>query len=48
MDWQIIKEDKTPLYQVIMKYIMQEIQSGQLLPGEKLPSERRLDRKSVV
>lgn len=42
MDWQIIKEDKTPLYQVIMKYIMQQIQSGQLLPGEKLPSERRL------
>ena len=42
MDWQIIREDKTPLYQVIMKYIMQQIQSGQLLPGEKLPSERRL------
>lgn len=47
MDWQIIREDKIPLYQVIMKYIMQQIQSGQLLPGEKLPSERRLAKDAL-
>lgn len=42
MDWQIVKEKQVPIYQGIMKYIMQHIQIGQLLPGEKLPSERRL------
>ena len=42
MDWKIVKENKVPIYLSIMRYIMQQIQTGQLLPGEKLPSERKL------
>lgn len=42
MDWKIVKENKVPIYLGIMRYIMQQIQTGQLLPGEKLPSERKL------
>lgn len=33
---------KAPIYQSIIKHITQNIQSGQLLPGQKLPSERKL------
>ncbi|GAX47688.1 aminotransferase-like domain-containing protein [Pseudolactococcus reticulitermitis] len=42
MNWHIEKTPKTPIYQSIMKHITQNIQNGQLLPGEKLPSERKL------
>lgn len=42
MDWHIDKVKQVPLYQGIMRHIIQQIQTGQLLPGEKLPSERKL------
>jgi DNA-binding transcriptional MocR family regulator len=42
MKWELIREPKTPLYQSIMKLITQNIQNGLLLPGEKLPAERKL------
>ncbi len=42
MNWDIERTPKTPVYQSIMKHITQNIQNGQLLPGQKLPSERKL------
>ena len=42
MNWDIERAPKIPIYQLIMKHITQSIQNGQLLPGEKLPSERKL------
>lgn len=42
MNWDIERTPKTPIYQSIMKHITQNIQNGQLLPGQKLPSERKL------
>lgn len=42
MNWDIERTQKTPIYQSIMKHITQNIQNGQLLPGQKLPSERKL------
>ena len=42
MNWDIERAPKIPIYQLIMKHITQSIENGQLLPGEKLPSERKL------
>jgi DNA-binding transcriptional regulator YhcF (GntR family) len=40
--WEVKKEPKIPIYQSIMKLITANIQNGLLLPGEKLPPERKL------
>ncbi|MFC0234641.1 PLP-dependent aminotransferase family protein [Vagococcus entomophilus] len=40
--WEIKKEKGIPLYRSIADLIMQKIKDGQLLPGERLPSERKL------
>lgn len=40
--WQLTRTPKIPIYQAIMKLITEQIQSGQLLPGEALPAERKL------
>jgi DNA-binding transcriptional MocR family regulator len=42
--WKINKQDKTPLYQQITSQIIQAIQQGQLMPGDKLPPERQLSQ----
>ena len=39
---------KTPLYEQIYDYIRQEIQSGRLKSGERLPSTRALSRHLEV
>lgn len=40
--WQLKKEQSVPIYRSIMEMIVQKIQTGELLPGEKIPSERKL------
>lgn len=40
--WQLKKEQNVPIYRSIMEMIVQKIQTGELLPGEKIPSERKL------
>lgn len=40
--WQLKKEQNVPIYRSIMEVIVQKIQTGELLPGEKIPSERKL------
>lgn len=46
--WQINKQDKKPLYQQITSQIIQAIQQGQLMPGDKLPPERQLAQSYEV
>lgn len=36
------EQQSTPLYEQLYRAIVQQIQQGQLLPGEKLPGKRRL------
>ncbi len=40
--WQLKKENKVPVYRSIVELIMTYIQQGELLPGEKIPAERKL------
>lgn len=40
--WQLKKEQNVPIYRSIMEMIVQKIQTGELLPGKKIPSERKL------
>ncbi|GCF94550.1 GntR family transcriptional regulator [Enterococcus florum] len=40
--WFLNKTEKKPIYQQIIEQIVTYIQEGQLQPGERLPSERRL------
>ncbi len=40
--WSIDRNEKMPLYQQISAQIIQLIQQGQLVPGDKLPPERKL------
>jgi GntR family transcriptional regulator of abcA and norABC len=40
--WQMIKDKNTPIYISIMETILKAIQNGELQPGERLPSERKL------
>lgn len=40
--WELAHKKTIPLYQEIVELIMNHIQEGRLLPGEKLPSERKL------
>lgn len=40
--WQLKKEKKVPIYQSIVKLILSYIDTEQLQPGERLPSERKL------
>lgn len=40
--WQLTKKSTLPLYQQIMEQIIDYIQNGTLLPGDKLPPERKL------
>ncbi|RSU13835.1 hypothetical protein CBF27_02745 [Vagococcus acidifermentans] len=48
MMWELTREPGLPIYQSIVKLIMQHIQSGLLLPGQKIPSERALAEKFQV
>ena len=41
-------EASRPLYEQIYSYIKHEIQEGQLLPGERLPSSRSLSSSLEV
>ncbi|CAM3369283.1 aminotransferase-like domain-containing protein [Vagococcus fessus] len=40
--WQLKKEKNKPVYQQIVELILGYIDQGRLLPGEKIPSERKL------
>lgn len=40
--WQINRDSTVPFYQQITSEIIQEIQQGALIPGDKLPAERKL------
>lgn len=40
--WYIKKEKSVPIYITIMELILSYIKEGKLLPGERLPSERKL------
>ena len=40
--WQLKKEKSKPVYQQIVELILDYIDQGHLLPGEKIPSERKL------
>ncbi|MHC5217314.1 aminotransferase-like domain-containing protein [Enterococcus sp. LJL128] len=40
--WEIKKTDGLPFYQAIVEHILGLIKNGELLPGEKLPAERKL------
>lgn len=40
--WQLDKEKNKPIYQQIVELILGYIDQGRLLPGEKIPSERKL------
>lgn len=40
--WQPSKENTLPLYQQIIDHLIQAIQTGELLPGDQLLSERKL------
>ena len=43
MDMWVLEENKvTPIYQQIMEQVITYIQEGALLPGDRLPSERKL------
>lgn len=46
--WKVTKEAGIPIYRSIMQLIIQKIQQGDLLPGEKLPPERTLAEKLGV
>lgn len=40
--WELNTTKKIPVYQQIMEQIIEYIQTGQLTPGDRLPSERKL------
>lgn len=40
--WQLNKNEGKPIYQEIVALVLNYIDQGQLLPGEKMPSERKL------
>lgn len=40
--WELKKEPGVPIYQAIVSLILNYIDTDQLLPGEKIPSERKL------
>lgn len=42
MNWKINRGIDKPLYQQLIDEIKQKIKKGELIPGDKLPSERRL------
>ena len=42
------EQSSTPLYEQLYRAIVQQIQQGQLLPGEKLPGKRRLSETLSV
>lgn len=46
--WELTKEKNVPIYISIMETILAAIKSGKLLPGERLPSERKLAEKFQV
>lgn len=46
--WIISKDSHLPLYQEIMLLIEEKIKSGELLPGTRLPAERKLAEKLDV
>ncbi|MHC5269251.1 aminotransferase-like domain-containing protein [Enterococcus sp. LJL98] len=46
--WQPNKEKKEPLYQQIMTHLIQQIQMGELTPGESLLAERKLAERYQV
>ncbi|WP_163654511.1 PLP-dependent aminotransferase family protein [Listeria sp. PSOL-1] len=46
--WNFQKQEKKPLYQQIVCHIEKLIETGKLLPGERLPSERKLAERLGV
>ncbi|MDH6364210.1 GntR family transcriptional regulator of abcA and norABC [Enterococcus sp. PF1-24] len=48
MKWQLKKENKTPIYVEIMELIINKIQTGELVAGEKLPTEREMAKWFAV
>jgi GntR family transcriptional regulator len=44
----IIKESPVPLYYQLAEHIRAQIQSGELQPGDRLPSERELSQQAGV
>ena len=46
--WIISKDSHLPLYQEIMLLIEEKIKSRELLPGTRLPAERKLAEKLDV
>ncbi|MGM0239705.1 PLP-dependent aminotransferase family protein [Enterococcus sp. AZ103] len=40
--WQLNNQKNIPVYQQIMEQLIEYIQNGQLLPGDRLPPERKL------
>ena len=40
--WKEIDKTKGPIYRQMMDQIMKNIENGNLAPGERLPSERKL------
>ncbi|MCB5954370.1 PLP-dependent aminotransferase family protein [Enterococcus sp. CWB-B31] len=46
--WELNKEKGLPVYRKIIELILSYIREGELLPGEKLPAERRLAEKLGV
>ncbi|MGX6961798.1 PLP-dependent aminotransferase family protein [Vagococcus xieshaowenii] len=48
MEWQVLRTSSVPLYQQLVTAIKQKIMTGELIPGDRLPSERHLSEQLQV